>query len=39
MTERQWTKLVPLLVVQRTSEWPLRAVVNDIFYVLKNGCV
>jgi transposase len=30
LTERQW---------QRTSKWPLRAIVNSIFYVLKNGCV
>lgn len=39
VTERQWAKLAPLFVVQRTSKWPLRAVVNGIFYVLKNGCV
>ena len=39
VTERQWAKRAPLLVVQRTSKWPLRAVVNGIFYVLKNGCV
>ena len=36
---RQWAKLAPLFIVQRTSKWPLRAVVNDIFFVLKNGCV
>ncbi len=29
----------PLFVVQRTSQWLLRAIVNGIFYVLKNGCV
>ncbi len=39
LTERQWAKLSALFVVQRTSKWPLRAVVNGIFYVLKNGCV
>lgn len=39
LTARQWQRLAPLLVVRRTSKWPLRAVVNGIFYVLKNGCV
>ncbi|WP_425293351.1 transposase [Hymenobacter segetis] len=39
LTERQWQRLAPLLVVRRTSKWPLQAVVNGIFYVLKNGCV
>ncbi|MBO3273148.1 transposase [Hymenobacter defluvii] len=39
LTERQWAKLVPLFVVQRTSKWPLQAIVNGIFYMLKNGCV
>jgi transposase len=32
-------RLAPLLVVRCTSKWPLQAVVNGIFYVLKNGCV
>lgn len=39
LTERQWQRIAPLFVVQRTSKWPLRAIVNGIFYVLKNGCV
>jgi transposase len=39
LTERQWQRLLPLLVVRHTSKWPLQAVVNGIFYVLKNGCV
>ena len=32
-------RIAPLFVVQRISKWPLRAIVNGIFYVLKNGCV
>jgi transposase len=32
-------RIAALFVVQRTSKWPLRAIVNGIFYVLKNGCV
>jgi transposase len=39
LTERQWQRIAPLFVVQRTSKWPLQAIVNGIFYVLKNGCV
>ena len=39
LTERQWQRIAPLFVVQRTSKWPLWAIVNGIFYVLKNGCV
>ena len=39
LTARQWQRLAPLLVVRRTSKWTLQAVVNGIFYVLKNGCV
>ena len=39
LTERQWQRIAPLFVVQRTSKWPLRTIVNGIFYVLKNGCV
>ena len=38
LTARQWQRLTPLLVVRRTSKWPLQAVVNGIFYGLKNGC-
>lgn len=26
-------------MVQRTNKWPLQAIVNGIFYVLKNGCI
>ena len=39
LTVRQWQGLAPLLCVRRTSKWPLKAVDNGIFYVLKNGCV
>ena len=39
LTEHQWQRIAPLFVVQRTSKWPLQAIVNGIFYVLKNGCV
>ena len=39
LTARQWQGIAPLFVVQRISKWPLQAVVNGIFYVLKNGCV
>ena len=39
LTAHQWQRIAPLFVVQRTSKWPLLAVVNGIFYVLKNGCV
>lgn len=39
LRDRDWQRLVPLLVVRRTSKWPLLDVVNAILYVLKNGCV
>ena len=39
LTARQWQRIASLFVVQRTSKWPLQAIVNGIFYVLKNGCV
>lgn len=39
LTVRQWERIAPLIVVQRTSKWPLHTIVNGIFYVLKNGCV
>lgn len=38
-TEHQWQRIAPLFAVQCTSKWPLQAIVNGIFYVLKNGCV
>ena len=38
-TERQWQRIAPLFVVQCTSKWPLRTMVNGICYVLQNGCV
>ncbi|MGI4883678.1 MAG: transposase [Janthinobacterium lividum] len=39
LTARQWQRLAPLLLVRRTSKWPLQAVANGIFCVPKNGCV
>ena len=36
LSARQWQRLAPLLVVRRTSKWPLQAVVNGIFYVLSH---
>ena len=38
LVARDWQQLEPLLVVRRRGKWPLAEVVNDILYVLKNGC-
>ncbi len=39
LSDKDWQRLEPLLLVQRRSKWPLVEIVNAILYVLKNGCV
>lgn len=43
LTDQQWERLRPLLVMERTGagrplELDMRQVVNAIFYVLRTGC-
>ena len=43
VTDKQWAKLEPLLLVQRSGrgrplKYELRVIVNAIFYVLRTGC-
>ncbi len=43
LTDAQWERLRPLLESPkhkggRPREWPLREIVNALFYYLKNGC-
>lgn len=36
-TDAQWARIAPLFYERRRVQ--VRAVLNDIFYVMKNGCV
>ena len=43
LTDKQWVKLEPLLLAERSRrgrplKYPLRVIVNAIFYVLRTGC-
>jgi len=35
---KEWERIEQLIVGKRRSKWPLLEVVNDMLYVLKNGC-
>ena len=39
LSERDWQRPEPLLLMCRRDKWPLVEVINAILYVLKNGCV
>ena len=42
VTDREWALLVPMLPAEaacgRRRAWPMREVINAIFYVLRTGC-
>lgn len=42
LTDAEWAQLAPLLPVSarrgRPRSWPLRLLVNALFYVLRTGC-
>ncbi|MCU0451389.1 MAG: IS5 family transposase [Bernardetiaceae bacterium] len=39
LSAKHWQVIEKLLIVQRKSRWPLKDMVDAIFYVTKNGCV
>jgi transposase len=39
ISARGWQAIEKILVVQRSSKWELKQIVNAIFYITKNGCV
>ncbi|WP_424584039.1 transposase [Tunicatimonas sp.] len=39
LSAKSWQSIEKLITVQRKSKWELKAIVDSILYLTKNGCV